>query len=69
MVREEPNYKHDVTNKGRICRKGKRISQINPQVIPFNSVTVKPRKLVNVNKLLTKHFGVTIRAYLKDFRI
>jgi hypothetical protein len=26
MVRGEPNYKHDVTNKGGICRKGKRIS-------------------------------------------
>ncbi|KAJ8962438.1 hypothetical protein NQ314_005734 [Rhamnusium bicolor] len=69
VVSGEPKYKIDVNNKAGICKRGKRILHINPQVVPLNSVNVKPKKLCNVNELLTKHFGDDWKESSEQFNL
>ncbi|KAK5647822.1 hypothetical protein RI129_002714 [Pyrocoelia pectoralis] len=57
LVKGEPHYNSDVNQSRGICKRGKKISQIRPQNVELNSVIVNPKKLKNIDELLTKHFG------------
>lgn len=57
LVRGEPNYRCDINNPQGICKKGARISYINPNQLELNTVNINPKKAKNVNELLCKHFG------------
>lgn len=59
LVKGEPHYNSDVNNAQGICKRGKKLSFINPQNIELNAVQINPKKLKNIDELLTKHFGAT----------
>lgn len=59
LVSGEPNYNSSINNGRSICKRGKQIAYINPKPIELNKVKLNPKKIQNVNELLTKHFGAT----------
>lgn len=56
LVRGETFYNSDTGASEPILKRGKKLSNFCPTAIQ-NGIPVKPEKLVDVKKLLTKHFG------------
>lgn len=69
LVRGEPNYKNDVSNPAMICKQRQKIANINPNKVPLNTIRVNPKKLNNVNELLTKHFGQNWKEKSEEFHL
>lgn len=79
LIRGEPFYFHDSGENKSICKKGKNLGMLDPDVIERSEdVTLSSLKLRDVNRLLKKHFhsewwkGDDLQFYvdvLKDFQV
>lgn len=57
LIKGEPNYNIDVNNYKSICKRNKMVRDIRcPSAVPIHS-RVSVLKLIDVHKLLKKHFG------------
>lgn len=56
LVKGELSYNLDTGRERMICKAGKTFEDVNPLPIPLG-VKLKPEKVKDVDKLLTKHFG------------
>lgn len=58
LVKGEENYRTDINKFSNVCQTHKSISMINPiEIKPGESVGLKPLKIRDVNRLLSKHYG------------
>lgn len=55
LVKGEPFYKNDIAEAKSLCKKGKRISQINLQPLIVGR-SLKPDKIKSISNLLAKHY-------------
>ncbi|KAL4715282.1 hypothetical protein ACJJTC_010852 [Scirpophaga incertulas] len=57
VIQGEVHYNNTDGVLKKVTRKNKKISDLNPEVISANIVRVKPKKLADVKKLLSTHYG------------
>ncbi|CAG4918574.1 unnamed protein product [Colias eurytheme] len=60
LIRGELFYKNDLATPANVCRKKKYMNMINPRLMAVN-VAINKNKLIDINKLLGKHFGANWR--------
>lgn len=57
LIQGEAHYRTDLGSLQGVCKIGKTVDMINPDVISPNTCKINPLKLRDVDKLLKKHFG------------
>lgn len=57
LVQGEVAYKSEINSKKVVTKRNKKITMISPEIIEPNTITPKKAKVVDVTKLLGKHFG------------